>query len=104
MAFGKGTQGTTNSATLVAFLSSSFHPGQDGSLGYFLPVISQTDGSHAINEECGKVDVPAVLAGRVVIRKGVVVVVEALTWNKSREKLSSYTVDCQLLDLGTPVP
>lgn len=63
MAFGKETQGTTNSATLVAFLSSSFYPGQDGSLGYFLPVISQTDGSHAINEERGKVDVPAVLTG-----------------------------------------
>lgn len=30
---------------------------------------------------------PAVLAGRIVIGKGVVVVVEALTWNKKQRKV-----------------
>ena len=68
------------------------------------PLISTHYMIGCVPHECGKVDVPAVLAGRVVIRKGVVVVVEALTWNKSREKLGSYTVDCRLLDLGALVP
>lgn len=76
---------TQRSIALVASISRSFNLGQNSSFGCFLPVISQTKGSHAINEECGKVDVPAVLTGRVVIGEGVVVVVETFTWNKRRE-------------------
>ena len=71
----------------MAPISSSFNPGQDGVLGDFLPVICQTEGSHAVDEECGEVDVPAVLTGGVVIGKGVMVVVEALAWNKNKEKV-----------------
>ena len=70
----------------MASISSSFNPGQDGGLGHFLPVISQAEGSHAVDEERGEVDVPAVLTGRVVIGEGVVVVVEALAWNKTKER------------------
>lgn len=42
-------------------------------------------GSHAFDEECGEVEAPAVLTGRVVIGEGVVVVVESLAWNNSKE-------------------
>jgi hypothetical protein len=85
MAFGTGIWKTQNSATLIASISSSFNPGQDGSLRHCLPVISQTNGSHAVDEECGEVEAPAVLTGRVVIGEGVVVVVESLAWNNSKE-------------------
>ena len=74
---------TPNSATLVAPISSSFNSGQDSGLGYFLPVVSQAQGSHAVNEECCGVDVPAMLTGSVVVGEGVVVVVEALAWKRS---------------------
>lgn len=77
----------------MASISSPFHPGQDGGLGCSLPVISQPQGSHAVDEECGEVDVPAILTGRVVVGKGVVVVVEALTCNKSKEKCHGAWVD-----------
>ena len=71
-------QMTPNSATLVAPISSSFNPGQDSGLRHFLPVISQAQERHAVDEEGCEVDVPAVLTGRVVVGEGVVVVVEAL--------------------------
>ena len=67
----------------MAPIASSFNPGQDSSLRYFLPVISQAQGSHAVDEEGREVEVPAVLTGRVVVGEGVVVVVEALAWKRS---------------------
>ena len=69
----------------MAPVSSSLNPGQDSGLRHSLPVVSQAQGSHAVDEERGEVDVPAVLTGRVVIGEGVVVVVEALACNRSRE-------------------
>lgn len=82
-------------------ISSPLNPGQDCSLGYSLPIISQAQGSHAVNEECGEVEVPAVLAGGVVIGKGVVVVVEALTCKESKESRHGALLIAIFLSLST---
>lgn len=60
----------------------------------------------SVGEECGEVDVPAVLNGRVVVGGGVVVAVEALArlQQKQGEQLGrSVTADCCCLAQLFPI-
>lgn len=72
-------------ATAVAPVSSALCPGQDDLAGHPLAVRRQAQVAHDVDEARGQVQLAAELAGRVVVRKRVVVVVEPFAWKKEQQ-------------------
>lgn len=72
-------------ATAVAPVSSALCPGQDGLAGHPLAFRRQAQVAHEVDEARGQVQLAAELAGGVVVRKRVVVVVESFAWKKEQQ-------------------
>lgn len=67
-------------AASVTAVSGALNPCEHQLLGHTLTVTGQTQQTHQVNEAGGQVDLPAVLAGGVVVWKRVVVIMVALTY------------------------
>lgn len=65
-------------AALVTFVSGALNPRHHHLFGHTLPLTRQAQKTHQVDEAGGQVDLPAVLAGGVVVWKRVVVIMEAL--------------------------
>lgn len=63
----------------MASVSSALYPRQDNLAGHLLAVLGQAQEAHEVDEAGGEVQLAAVLAGGVVVRESVVVVVKSLT-------------------------
>lgn len=66
-------------ATSVASISSALYPGQDHLTGDSLAVLGQAQEAHRVDETSGNVQLPAKLAGCIVIGECVMIVVKAFT-------------------------
>lgn len=70
----------------MAPVSGALCPGQDGLAGHPLAVRRQAKVAHEVDETRGQVQLAAKLAGGVVVRKGMVVVVEAFACKRPKQK------------------
>lgn len=69
-------------ATAVAPVSGALYSGHDHLVGHPLAVLRQAQVAHEVDEAGGEVQLAAELAGGVVVREGVVIVVESFTWKE----------------------
>lgn len=69
-------------ATAVAPVSGALYSGHDRLVGHPLAVLRHAQVAHEVDEAGGEVQLAAELAGGVVVREGVVVVVESFTWKE----------------------
>lgn len=69
----------------MASVSGALYPGQDHLAGHPLAVLGQAQEAHEVDEAGGEVQLAAVLAGGVVVRERMVVVVKSLAWILKQE-------------------
>lgn len=75
-------------ATAVAPVSGALRPGQDGLAGHPLAVRRQAQVAHEVDETRGQVQLAAKLAGCVVVRERMVVVVESFAYKDRKQSRS----------------
>lgn len=67
----------------MAPVSGALRPGQDGLARHLLAVRRQAQVAHEVDETRGQVQLAAKLAAGIVVRKGMVVVVEAFACKRN---------------------
>lgn len=77
----KNYHNSTFLATPVASISSTLYPSQDRLMWNFLAVLGQAQAAHKVDETSGNIQLPAELAGCIVIGESVMIVVKAFTCN-----------------------
>lgn len=75
---------------MVASVSSALYSGRDQLAGHCLAVLGQPQEAHEVDEASGEVQLAAKLAGCVVIRERVVVVVESFACKIKKRRVSNY--------------